>query len=122
MESVITGQSGATPLADGLWQGWQLIRNERRKDPSLRPLLVLLSDGEPNIPLVAGGEVLPELLGLAGQLRRDRIPALVVDSRVDPFGSGTLRGLAEALGGAYRRVGELQAGKLLEAVRRSQES
>lgn len=108
---------GATPLADGLWQAWQLIRSERRRQQQLQPLLVLVSDGEANVPLVPGAEVLPELFGLAGQIRQDRIDSLVIDSRLGAFGSDTLRELAGKLGGAYRHVRELHAGRLLAAIR-----
>jgi len=108
---------GATPLADGLSQALQLIRSERRRQAQLQPLLVLVSDGEANIPLVPGAEVLPELVGLARQIRQERVDALVIDSQLGVFGSETLRMLARELGGGYRHVRELHAGKLLAAIR-----
>lgn len=104
---------GATPFADGLRRARLLIATERRRQPGLHPLLVIVSDGEANVPLVPGAAVRPELFALARQTRRDGIEALVVDSRLDPTGSDTLRTLAVHLGGRYRHLRELHAGSLL---------
>ena len=111
---------GATPFADGLWRAWQLIRAERRKQPNIRPLMVIVSDGEANQPLIPGAEIFPELFGLAQNIRRDRISALVIDSRAG-LGYPRLRELAQELGGSYRRISELHAGKLLQALRETEQ-
>ncbi len=108
---------GATPLADGLRQALQLICTERRRQPQLQPLLVLVSDGEANIPLVPGAEVIPELLDLGRQIRKEQIDSLVIDSQLGAFGSATLRDLGQAMGGGYRHVRDLHAGKLLAAIK-----
>ncbi len=107
---------GATPFADGLWQAWQLIRNERQKQPSLQPLLVVVSDGEANVSLAPGVEIFPELFGIAQNISKDRINAVVIDSCAG-LGNSKLQQLAEDLGGRYQQIRALHAGKLLEAVR-----
>ena len=48
LQSLPTG--GATPFGHGLMTAWQLVQTERRKDAAIDPLLVILSDGEANIP------------------------------------------------------------------------
>ena len=106
---------GATPFADGLWQGWQLIRAERFKQPNLQAQLVLVSDGEANVPLAPRREIFPELFGIARQIRRDDITTLVIDSRAG-LGHPKLRQLAQELGGSYRQISDLHAGKLLAAL------
>jgi magnesium chelatase subunit D len=108
---------GATPLTAGLRQAEQLIATERRRQPQLQPLLVLVSDGEANVPLVTGAEVIPELMAFGRQIRKEQIDSLVIDSRLGAFGSETLRKLALVMGGGYRHVRELHAGKLLAAIR-----
>ncbi len=110
---------GATPFADGLWQGWQLIRTARQKQPSLQPLLVLVSDGEANVPLTSGAAVFPELFGLARQVAKERITTVVVDSTAG-LGNKNLRQLAAEIGGSYQQIRELHAGKLLAAVREAE--
>jgi len=108
---------GATPLADGLRRASQLIATERRRQPQLQPLMVLVSDGEANVPLKPGADVQAELIELGRQLRKEQVDSLVIDSRLGVFGSELLRELAQATGGSYRHVRELHAGKLLAAIR-----
>lgn len=45
-------RGGATPFADGLLKAWQLIRAARAKSPGLRPVLVIISDGQANVPII----------------------------------------------------------------------
>lgn len=111
---------GATPFADGLWRAWQLIRNERRKQPNLQPLLVVVSDGEANVPLVPGGAVFPELYRLAQQISQDRIGSVVIDSSAG-IGNERMRQLAQQLSGGYQQIRDLHAGRLIEVVRAAEE-
>lgn len=107
---------GATPFADGLWQAWQLIRSARQKQPNLQPLLVIVSDGEANVPLLPGADIFPELFDIARQIVQDRIDSVVIDSRAG-LGHAMLQQLAQKLGGSYQQIRDLHAGKLIEAVR-----
>ncbi|MCX7826195.1 MAG: VWA domain-containing protein, partial [Verrucomicrobiae bacterium] len=66
LEQLPTG--GATPMADGLFQAWQLIRLQRHKQPGIKPILVLISDGEANVPLAEGAPIMRELLHLAERI------------------------------------------------------
>jgi len=70
---------GATPFAAGLLKAWHLVRRERYKNPGLRPVLVIISDGEANVPLTAGRLPLRELFGLADKIRQDKIVAVLLD-------------------------------------------
>jgi len=108
---------GATPLADGLVKASQLIRVARQKEPRLEPLLVLVSDGEANVPLVPGANVLDELSTLAAGLRRDGLKTLIVDSASTALGNKNLKRLAGELGGIYRQARDLHAGQLFEMIR-----
>ena len=107
---------GATPFADGLWQAWQLIRSERQKQPNLQPLLVIVSDGEANVPLVAGAEIFTELRSIAQQIAQDRINAVVIDSCAG-IGNARLQQLTRQLDGSYQQIRDLHAGRLIEAVK-----
>ncbi|HUY61748.1 MAG TPA: VWA domain-containing protein, partial [Candidatus Dormibacteraeota bacterium] len=70
---------GTTPLTHGLLAALQLIRTERRRDATVLPLLVLISDGRGNISLF-GEEPLLEAQRAAAEIQRERIRALVIDS------------------------------------------
>lgn len=108
---------GATPLADGLWRGWQLIRRERARTPWLRPLLVVISDGEANVALRPGRDVTDELLEIAGGIRGEGIPALVIDSRPPEAGGAEMERLARALGTLAHRLASLRSRQVFDLVR-----
>lgn len=110
---------GATPFADGLWQAWQLIRNEHRKQPSQQPLMVIVSDGEANVPLAPGADISQELFSIARNIRKDQISTVVIDSCAG-IGNPRLQQLAKEIGGSYQQIRDLHAGKLLAAVRASE--
>ncbi len=111
---------GATPFADGLQQALRLMDNSRRRDPGLIPSLVIVSDGEANVPLTAGTPVVHELRALAGDLRERRIPVTIVDTSSAVGGSKTLRELAERCGGGWQRIRDLDSGQLYQVVLRSE--
>lgn len=109
---------GATPLGDGLRLARQVVRAERLKDPSVRPLVVVVSDGEANVPLEPGRSVVTELRRLAAGLRQDEVDCLVIDTK--PLGSDNdiMARLAGWLSAPYHRVDELRAQRLVEVIRR----
>jgi magnesium chelatase subunit ChlD-like protein len=101
---------GTTPFADGLRRALELIRSERLKNPRLQASLVILSDGEANVPLIPGADCRRELLALAGLIRAENVASLVVDSRPGAERGRIPAELAAALGGRCRRIGRLRAG------------
>src|SRR5207244_10097382 len=54
--------SGQTPLADALRRGRTLLRQELFKHPNAVPLLVVVTDGLPTVPLRRGGDPAADLL------------------------------------------------------------
>ncbi len=110
---------GATPFADGLMKAWQMIKTERLKDPLIRPLLVILSDGEANVCYEQRrslAEVTDELMTIADLVGRDRISSLVVDTRPLHQPAPAMKLLAEALGGRYHHISELKTDGVVRAV------
>ncbi|MBW6508585.1 MAG: VWA domain-containing protein [Desulfuromonadales bacterium] len=108
---------GATPFSDGLQRAHRLIAAAQRRQPLLVPTLIIISDGEANIPLKAGGNVMDELWQLAGQLAGMKIAAVIIDTSTVAGGSHVLRQLAQVLGGVYQRIRDLQARQLYSIVR-----
>jgi len=74
---------GTTPLPHGLLAAYKLMSRAQRLDPTIRPLLVLVSDGNGNVSLGAG-EPNSESLDIARRIARDGIDAIVVDSSPEP--------------------------------------
>ncbi len=117
---------GSTPMAHGLWSGYQLIRQELRLDPTLRPLLVMVSDGYPNVAM-GGGDPYAECVEIAQRIRRDGIDALVVDSARPPpddvavpmyedLRPAACQAIAEHMGAAYYPMTRMSAHELGRVV------
>jgi magnesium chelatase subunit D len=115
LEQLPTG--GATPMADGLFQSWQLIRLQRHKQPGIKPILVLISDGEANVPLADGAPIMQELFHLADRIRQDKIIAVVLDAAALRPNPTEMRLLARRMNAAYVPLSELKVRHILRAVR-----
>lgn len=98
---------GATPLAAGLAHALTVVRSERRRDPLVRPRIVLSSDGEANVPRSPGANVQEELDALADEIRNEGIDSVVLDSNPRFASSAALRRLAGRLGASYHAIHEL---------------
>lgn len=116
LEVFATG--GRTPLAAGLEAAASVTAMVRRREPGLPVLLVLVSDGRAN---AGGGGMDPVARGLAraAGLREMGVEALVIDSETGPVRLGIARRLADALGGRYVGLDDLEPGTLAREVRTS---
>jgi magnesium chelatase subunit D len=80
---------GRTPLAEGLMKAVEVVRRERLRDPSRRPLLVIVTDGR----ATAGPDAIGRSRQAAEHLANEGIGCIVVDCE-----SGRMRmGLAGPL-------------------------
>ncbi|MGW2211383.1 putative cobaltochelatase [Streptomyces sp. NPDC001781] len=111
LESLPTG--GRTPLAAGLLKAHGVLRVERLRDPSRRPLLVVVTDGR-----ATGG---PEPVALAGRAARlfgaESVASVVVDCESGPVRLGLAERLAKELGGEAVTPAELRADAIAGLVR-----
>ncbi len=108
---------GKTPLAAGLWLALHTIRQELRRFPELRPLLVILTDGAGNVSM---GNQPPQLEAyrIAEQIREANIRSIVINLEDARFDKGLAKALAEHLGGVCHNLATLQATSLLRTVKR----
>ena len=129
---------GTTPLTHGLVAGLRIVRTERLRDPSVYPLIVLISDGRGNISLF-GEEPLVEAQRVAEQLGADGVHMLVIDSARDHttptdaprsartagrplfggYGFNACRDLADRAGGEYLGLYDLSQGAIVEGVEKT---
>ena len=105
--------SGRTPLADALRRARLVVRQERFKHRNAMPLVVVVTDGFPTVPLRAGGDPLADVLAEARAVRRARIPCVIVDTA---SGAGCAADLARAAGGVTLPVADLAPGVLGDAL------
>ncbi len=108
---------GATPLAHGLALASRVVERSRRREPGVIPLVVLLTDGRGNVPLLDGGQPAADALALADRLGRDGVSGLVVDTEGGPVRLGLAAGLARAWGAECRPLDAPGGRTLPEAVR-----
>ncbi|MDQ6692456.1 MAG: magnesium chelatase subunit D family protein [Candidatus Dormibacteraeota bacterium] len=73
---------GTTPLTHGLLAGLKVIKTEVLRDPTVRPLMVLISDGRGNISMFKE-EPLIEAQKVAAMIQAEKIDCLVIDSARD---------------------------------------
>ncbi|MFI8516266.1 putative cobaltochelatase [Streptomyces sp. NPDC085481] len=115
LEQLPTG--GRTPLSAGLLKAHDVLRVERLRDPSRRPLLVVVTDGR-----ATGGGADP--LALAARAARlhaaDGTASVVVDCETGPVRLGLAGELARELGGTAVTLDELRADSIAGLVRNVQ--
>jgi magnesium chelatase subunit D len=111
LAAVPTG--GRTPLAAGLLRAAELLRTERIRDPRRRALLMLVTDGR----ATGGPDPVANAHRAAGLLAAAGVHSVVVDCESGPVRLGLAAGLAQCLGGAVLRLGELAAAPLADSVR-----
>jgi magnesium chelatase subunit D len=126
---------GTTPLTHGLMAGFKVIKTELMRDPTVRPLLVLISDGRGNISMFKE-EPLVEAQKVAQLILSEKIDALVIDSardfshlpsvqhlaRVAPmyqtYAINACADLAERMGARYYGLYDLSRDEIASAVER----
>ncbi|MEV5242262.1 putative cobaltochelatase [Streptomyces cinnamoneus] len=111
LEKLPTG--GRTPLAAGLLQAHEVLRVERLRDPSRRPLLVVVTDGR----ATGGVEPLPRATRAAELLAGSGIASVVVDCEAGPVRLGLAGELGRALGGPVVTLDDLRAENVSALVR-----
>ncbi|MBO0653195.1 putative cobaltochelatase [Streptomyces triculaminicus] len=111
LEKLPTG--GRTPLAAGLLQAREVLRVERMRDPSRRPLLVVVTDGR----ATGGPEPLARAARAAGLLAGEGTASVVVDCEAGPVRLGLAGELGRALGGPVVMLEELRADSVATLVR-----
>ncbi|SFM75610.1 magnesium chelatase subunit D family protein [Thermodesulforhabdus norvegica] len=78
---------GRTPLAKGLSLALKHLNQEMQKNPEAVPVIMVFSDGRPNVSCY-GSDPLEETLALAREIRRKGIQAVYVDTELDPMAMG----------------------------------
>ena len=109
---------GRTPLSAGLARSHEVLRNYQLREPTARPIVILITDGRSNVAL-GPGKPLEETFRLGERLSGDsRIRFIIVDTE----GRGLVRfGLAQKLAAAmnaeYFSIEDLKAETLVDIVK-----
>jgi magnesium chelatase subunit D len=104
---------GRTPLAEGLMKAVEVVRRERLRDPSRRPLLVIVTDGR----ATAGPDAIGRSRQVAAYLANEGIGCIVVDCESGRMRMGLAATLAQHLNADYVPLGHVNARALTDIVR-----
>jgi magnesium chelatase subunit D len=109
---------GRTPLSAGLAKTFEQIRNVLTKDPSARPIVILITDGKSNVAL-GDDKPVEEAFRLAAAMALDeRVRHIVVDTEESgPVTFGLARRLSAALQAQYFKIEDLKAQTLMEILK-----
>ncbi|MFI8998395.1 putative cobaltochelatase [Streptomyces sp. NPDC053542] len=111
LEQLPTG--GRTPLAAGLLKAHEVLRVERMRDASRRPLVVVVTDGR----ATGGVEPRPRASKAAQLLASEGVASVVVDCEAGPVRLGLAGELARDLQGTAVTLDELRADSVSALVR-----
>ena len=106
---------GRTPLAEGLLEAARVLQREHLRDPDLRPLLVVVTDGRANSK-AHGKDAVRRSQQAAAYVAGLGVTTVVIDSESGPMRLGLARQLAEHLGAEHVPVAEVSAEALTSAV------
>ncbi len=104
---------GRTPLAEGLMKAAEVIRRERLRDPSRRPLLVVVTDGR----ATTGTDPIARAHRTAELLVKDGVSSIVVDCESGRMRMGLAATLAQHLNAEHVPLGQVNAQALADIVR-----
>ena len=107
---------GKTPLSSGLWLSYQVLEREKRLNPEVMPLMILLTDGAGN---VAMSNLPPreESMRIARFFQRAEIRSVVINMEHVAFDRGLAQELADALNAPCYALDDLRASSLVQTVR-----
>ena len=104
---------GRTPLAEGLLEAARVLTRERVRDPRLRPLLVVVTDGR----ATGGKDAVARSQQAAEHVAGLGVTTVVVDSESGPMRLGLALRLAELLHAEHLPVADVSAEALADTVR-----
>lgn len=109
---------GRTPLSAGLVKTYEQVRNILLRDPSARPIVIMITDGKSNVAI---NDLKPveEALNLAQAMTCDeRVKYIVVDTEESGHLCFGLAGkLADALHAQYFKIDDLKTKTLVDIVK-----
>ena len=97
---------GKTPLAKGLTLAINLLKQEKLKNPESIPVIMVFSDGRPNVSCF-GEDPVEETLALAKEIKRRNFQAIFIDTELDPMAMGYGYIIAQRMGAVYMSMDNL---------------
>jgi magnesium chelatase subunit D len=111
---------GRTPFSMGLAKGYEIIKNYLLKEPSGRPIMLIISDGKANHAM-GNEKPLSEVYEVAQKIAQEsRIRFIVVDTEESGLVTfGLAEKISAMLGAEYFKIDDLKSDQLLSIVKDS---
>lgn len=109
---------GKTPVALGLSKGYEIIKTNMRKDSDMLPVIVLVTDGRANSS-VDGCDAFQEAINMANIINKSDIQSLVIDTEQGFIKLGLAKKIADAMNSKYYSLKDLEADKIVGAIKES---
>ncbi|MGQ9566028.1 MAG: vWA domain-containing protein, partial [Candidatus Bathyarchaeales archaeon] len=128
--------SGYTPLASGMLKAWEVLKEARRRDSSTIPVMVIITDGSANVPLMKSlesGEVrlidearvavreyeslaIRDVLSVSKLVKREGIHTIVINTNPhfagrETYGFAVTELIARRTNGSLHTIGLVQTNK-----------
>lgn len=104
---------GRTPLAEGLFESARILARERRRDPRVRPLLIVVTDGR----ATGGADAVARSLAAADHVAGLGVTTVVIDGEDGPLRLGLAARLARHLNAEHLPVAAVSDSGLAAVVR-----
>ncbi len=106
---------GKTPLSNGLYTTLEIIEREKRRNPEIRTLTILLTDGAGNVSM---GNLPPqqEAMQLAALFKERQFRSVVINTEHEAFDRGLAQSLGEKMGAETFSLKEFSAESLRGVV------
>ncbi|MEM2467946.1 MAG: magnesium chelatase subunit D family protein [Candidatus Jordarchaeales archaeon] len=117
LRSLPTG--GKTPLSSAILQALELVRREKLSRRELKPVVVIVTDGEANVPLNQKVGVKSELERLSENLKKVGASTIVVDTRANPWRPSYIETVVRHAQARHVRLPDLNPEKIHAVIRSS---
>lgn len=94
---------GRTPLSHALLSALNLIKSEKMKNPKLKPLIILISDGKANVPL--GDKIREEIVEICRNIKRIEAD-LIINTSNDIYAPNYIKDIIEAANAKCYKIEE----------------
>ncbi|MEM1658157.1 MAG: magnesium chelatase subunit D family protein [Candidatus Jordarchaeales archaeon] len=117
LKSLPTG--GKTPLSSAMLKALELIKREKLSRSELKPIVLIITDGQANVPLDWRLGVRAELERLSENLRRIGATTIVVDTRTNYWKPSYIETIVKYAQARYVRLPEVDPEKIHAIVKGS---
>src|SRR5665648_446504 len=113
---------GKTPLSAGLAKAYEVAKAQLLKDPTISPLLIVITDGKGNVSIGSEKPFKEALKAAEIVQEEERIKSIVIDVEKKGFLTfGLARELAHSLGAEYFKIDDMKADSLVQVVRQNRD-